>query len=83
MIARIRIDPADWARSEGVLVDRHRDGRWANVALYALRDREIDVEVESGDRLRLAGFRTGDVPHGAPAGITALIVGEYVEVPVG
>lgn len=79
MIARIRIDPAEWPRSEGVLVDVQRDGAWRNAGLFALRAREVDIEVQPGDRIRAAGFRQGEPPHGAPAGVVALLLSDYVE----
>jgi len=82
VIARIDISPSDWPRSEGVLVDRDTGAGWQNVGLYALRRRQIDVEVEPGARLRLAGFRLGEVPPGAPAGVAALLLSDYVEVAV-
>lgn len=82
MIARVHINPSEWPHSEGVLVDRYRAGTWRHVGLYALRERDIDVDVEPGDRLRLAGFRQGDVPYGSPAGVVALLLSDYVEVTV-
>lgn len=82
MLARVSIIAAEWPRSEGVLVDRGRAGTWDHIGLYALRDRDIEVEVSKGDRLRLAGFRIGAVPDGAPAGVQALLLSDYVEVEI-
>lgn len=83
MIAKIHIDPADWPRSEGVLVDRHRGVAWEHVALYALRERDIEIEVEPGDKLRFAGFRKGIAPLNAPKGFDALLLSDYLEIPIG
>lgn len=84
MIARIHIDPAEWPRSEGVLVDVRRGGEdWRQAGLYALRRRDIDIEVSAGDQIRVAGFRRGAPPFGAPAGVVALLLSDFVEVTCG
>ena len=84
MIARIHIDPAEWPRSEGIVVDVKRPGEaWRQAGLYALRARDIDIEVNPGDRIRAAGFREGAAPHGSPAGVMALLLSDFVEVTCG
>ena len=83
MIARIRIVANEWPGSDGVVVDRTTGAGWGSVGYYDLHDRDISVEFNAGDRLRIAGFRRGDVPQGAPAGVTAFLLGDFVEVPLG
>jgi hypothetical protein len=85
VIARIRIEPEDWPNAEGVLIDLRAAGQdaWRHVGLYALLPRDLDIEVTPGAIIRAAGFRRGEAPHGAPAGVVAMVISDYVEYAVG
>jgi hypothetical protein len=87
MTVRIRIDENtfDGASPMAMAIDRLPAGssEWVPVGLYGVRDREIEVDVEPGDRLRAAGASPARVPHGAPAGLTALILSDWIEIPLG